>query len=84
MPERAQDRSAGGARPWHRQILQALLAGAGGGEVFLDAPCTNRDAVALAQDFGLVPVFETARMYTGPIPPLRLERIFGVTTFELG
>jgi hypothetical protein len=65
-------------------VLQALLAGAGGGEVFLDAPCTNRDAVALAQDFGLVPVFETARMYTGPIPPLRLERIFGVTTFELG
>ncbi len=40
--------------------------------------------LALAQDFGLVPVFETARMYTGPIPPLRLERIFGVTTFELG
>jgi hypothetical protein len=29
-------------------------------------------------------VFETARMYTGAIPPLRLERAFGVTTFELG
>jgi hypothetical protein len=29
-------------------------------------------------------VFETARMYTGPIPPLRLDRVFGVTTFELG
>jgi len=29
-------------------------------------------------------VFETARMYTGPIAPLRLERIFGVTSFELG
>jgi hypothetical protein len=65
-------------------VLQALLAGAGGGEVFLDAPCINREAVALAQDFGLVPVFETARMYTGAILPLRLERIFGVTTFELG
>ena len=33
---------------------------------------------------GLAPVFETARMYTGAIPPLRLERVFGVTTFELG
>jgi hypothetical protein len=29
-------------------------------------------------------VFETARMYTGAIRPLRLNRVFGVTTFELG
>lgn len=65
-------------------VLSALLAGTGGGEIFLDVPSINRDAVALAQDFGLAPVFETARMYTGAIPPLRLERIFGVTTFELG
>ena len=36
------------------------------------------------RDLGLAPVFETARMYTGAIPPLRLERVFGVTTFELG
>ena len=41
-------------------------------------------AIALAQDFGLAPVFETARMYTGAIPPLRLQRVFGVTSFELG
>jgi len=38
----------------------------------------------LARGLGLTPVFETARMYTGAIPPLRLERVFGVTTFELG
>jgi hypothetical protein len=38
----------------------------------------------LAQDLGLAPVFETARMYTGTVPRLRLERVFGVTTFELG
>jgi hypothetical protein len=61
-----------------------LIAKVGGGEIFLDAPGINREAVALAQDFGLAPVFETARMYTGAIPPLRLERVFGVTTFELG
>ena len=65
-------------------VLSALLAGVGGGEIFLDVPGINRDAVALAQDLGLVPVFETARMYTGAIPPLRLDRVFGVTTFELG
>ena len=65
-------------------VLSALLADVGGGEIFLDVPAINRDAVALAQDLGLTPVFETARMYTGAIPPLRLERVFGVTTFELG
>jgi hypothetical protein len=65
-------------------VLSALLASVGGGEIFLDVPGINRDAVALAQDLGLAPVFETARMYTGAIPPLRLERVFGVTTFELG
>ncbi|MGF6426321.1 MULTISPECIES: GNAT family N-acetyltransferase [Bradyrhizobium] len=65
-------------------VLSALLASAGGGEIFLDVPAINRDAVALAQDLGLSPVFETARMYTGAIPPLRIDRVFGVTTFELG
>jgi hypothetical protein len=65
-------------------VLAALLGSVGGGEIFLDVPAINRDAVALAQDLGLAPVFETARMYTGAIPPLRLERVFGVTTFELG
>jgi len=65
-------------------VLSALLASVGGAEIFLDVPAINRDAVALAQDLGLAPVFETARMYTGAIPPLRLERVFGVTTFELG
>jgi hypothetical protein len=74
----ADDRTAAEA------VLAALLAGVGGGEIFLDVPSVNRDAVSLARDLRLAPVFETARMYTGAIPPLRLERVFGVTTFELG
>jgi hypothetical protein len=65
-------------------IVQALLTSAGGGEVFLDIPAINRDAIALAESLGLKPVFETARMYTGPIAPLRIDRVFGVTSFELG
>jgi GNAT superfamily N-acetyltransferase len=65
-------------------VLAALLTARGGGEIFLDVPSINREAVALAQSLGLVPVFETARMYTGAIAPLRLEWVFGVTTFELG
>ena len=65
-------------------IVQALLASAGGSEVFLDVPAINREAIALAESLGLKPVFETARMYTGPIPLLRIDRVFGVTSFELG
>ena len=74
----ADDRAAAEA------VLSALLASVSSGEIFLDVPSVNRDAFALAQDVGLAPVFETARIYTGAIPPLRLERVFGVTTFELG
>ena len=65
-------------------VLAALLGAVGAGEVFLDVPSVNRAAVALAEDLKLAPVFETARMYTGAIRPLRLDRVFGVTTFELG
>jgi len=65
-------------------VVQALLASTGGGDVFLDVPAVNREAIALAETLGLKPVFETARMYTGPIAPLRIDRVFGVTSFELG
>jgi len=74
----ADDRAAAEA------VLSALLANAGGGQIFLDVPSVNSDAVALAQELGMAPSFETARMYTGAIRPLRLERVFGVTSFELG
>jgi len=44
-------------------VLSTLLAIVGGGEIFLDVPGINRDAVALAQDRGLVPVFDCAHVY---------------------
>jgi GNAT superfamily N-acetyltransferase len=65
-------------------IVSALVAAVGGGEVFLDVPEPNSEAVALARSLGLAPIFETARMYTGPIRAIKLERLFGVTSFELG
>ena len=64
-------------------VFAALIAHADG-EVFLDVPQPNTQALALAEAHGLSPVFETARMYTGAIRELALERVFGVTTFELG
>jgi hypothetical protein len=67
----ADDRAAAEA------IVQALLESANGGEIFLDIPAVNREAIALAEKLGLKPVFETARMYTGSIAPLRIDRVFG-------
>ena len=52
--------------------------------VYLDVPEVNAAAVALAQKHRMRKVFGTARMYTGVAPPIALERVFGVTTFELG
>ncbi|NKC33333.1 GNAT family N-acetyltransferase [Falsiroseomonas selenitidurans] len=65
-------------------LAAALLARVPDGPVFLDVPEPHRAAVALAERLGLAPGFETARMYTGPAPAIRAERLFGVMSFELG
>jgi hypothetical protein len=67
------------------ELFFALTASiAGGSEIFLDVPEPNKNAVKLAQKSGMTPVFETARMYTKICPDLPLNKIFGITTFELG
>ncbi|MEV8017315.1 GNAT family N-acetyltransferase [Streptomyces sp. NPDC086554] len=65
-------------------LFDALTAEADGAPVAIDVPETQPEAVALAETRGLKPTFETARMYTGPVRPLAQERVFGVTTLELG
>lgn len=68
-----------------RAILGRLVAHAGEGiPVYLDVPEPHGDGVSLALEQGLIPVFETARMYRGGSLALPLERVFGITTFELG
>lgn len=53
-------------------------------DVLWDLPQPNRVACRMATDWGMEVVFETARMYKGPPPPIAPETIFGITTFELG
>jgi hypothetical protein len=55
-----------------------------GSPIFLDIPEVNPAALELVHRHNMSVVFETARMYKGPAPQLPVERIFGVTTFELG
>ncbi len=55
-----------------------------GTPIFLDTPAVNSAAVDLAKRHDMIVTFETARMYTGICPDLPMNRLFGVTTFELG
>lgn len=66
------------------ELFDALTADAGGAPVIIDVPETQPHAVALAETRGMKPTFPTARMYTGPVRELAEERVFGVTTLELG
>jgi GNAT superfamily N-acetyltransferase len=65
-------------------LVTQLARFAAGGALFLDAPENNPAAMALVQRHRMTEVFGCARMYLGPPPALAHERIFGVTTFELG
>lgn len=67
-----------------RSLLAALSARAEGEPLFLDVPEINADALALADEHGMSEVFGCARMYLGDPPPTPWDRVFGVTTFELG
>lgn len=51
---------------------------------FLDTPEVNREATVLAERQGMKIVFETARMYRGINPDMPINRLFGVTSFEIG
>lgn len=52
--------------------------------VSLDIPEPNRAALALAGRLGMVPEFECTRMYLRGDPGLPLDRIYGITAFEVG
>ncbi|WP_194867257.1 GNAT family N-acetyltransferase [Pseudoalteromonas sp. PPB1] len=66
-------------------MIGALCSRVAQGEpVFLDVPACNAEAVDLAEKLNMIPVFDTARMYTQTFPDIQIERTFGVTSFEIG
>ncbi|MGL6258728.1 GNAT family N-acetyltransferase [Vibrio sp. WXL103] len=65
-------------------IYQALIATVGDVPVFLDVPEVNQDAFMLAQRYQMKAAFETARMYSGGFPDIRLDKVYGVASFEIG
>lgn len=67
-----------------RTIFLQLVDYAEGKPVYLDIPEVNDQAMDIAQSLGMKYVFETARMYSGGNPERRREKVYGVTSFELG
>ncbi len=66
-------------------LLWALKSKAKPSELFyLDTPEVNRAAVELAERNNMNVSFETARMYKGEKPDMPLNRLYGVTSFEIG
>ncbi|MCP3689451.1 MAG: GNAT family N-acetyltransferase, partial [Gammaproteobacteria bacterium] len=52
--------------------------------IYFDVPATNPAAISIAEKYKMQPVFETARMYTVSTPEIPIQKLFGVTSFELG
>ena len=66
-------------------IYRSLISTIRPGELFwLDVPEPNENALDLVKRNGMKEVFATMRTYTGTPPDLRLDWIYGITTFELG
>lgn len=65
-------------------LYEACLNGADGEPLYIDVPQNNPMAVKLVSDFGASPVFECARMIYGKFPAFAQEKVFGLTSFELG
>ncbi|MBD2579596.1 GNAT family N-acetyltransferase [Oscillatoria sp. FACHB-1406] len=65
-------------------IFRALNACASPQPIFLDIPDINPAMTFLTRKYELQPVFTCIRMYCGRTPTVDVDRIFGVTTLELG
>jgi GNAT superfamily N-acetyltransferase len=66
------------------ELFTSLASFAVDQPVFLDIPVCNHAAQELVERHAMTMVFETARIYRGAPPSLPLDRIYGITSFELG
>lgn len=67
-----------------QKILQGLVIQSQGNLFFLDIPEPNAAALKLVEYYKMQPSFKTLRMYTKGAPPIDLDHVYGITTFELG
>ena len=66
------------------QLYKACMSSAQGEPIYLDIPESNIEAMRLVEKYDAKYVFECARMYRGNHPKIDINKVFGITTFELG
>lgn len=66
------------------KIFRALRASAPKENIYLDIPEPNREALELAKKYNMNVMFKTIRMYSQKEPDIELDKVYGVTSFELG
>jgi hypothetical protein len=64
--------------------LLSALAKRAGGPVQVDVPASQPGFGGILRDAGMTPGFSTARMYRGEPPSIATDKVFGITTLELG
>jgi GNAT superfamily N-acetyltransferase len=66
------------------ELYKAALNSVVGEPLYLDIPVINQAVIHLTKKYNMKYIFECARMYYGKAPIVEIDKIFGITTFELG
>lgn len=66
------------------ELYKACLNTVHDEQLYIDIPACNTNAVQLVKKYDATYVFECARMYYGNPPAIDMNKVFGITSFELG
>jgi len=66
------------------ELYKACLNSVVGEPLYMDVPTINQGALNIIKKYDAKYVFECARMYYGKSPDIKIDKVYGVTTFELG
>ncbi|HVX48645.1 MAG TPA: GNAT family N-acetyltransferase, partial [Chitinophagaceae bacterium] len=66
------------------ELFKACLNAVQGEELYIDIPVCNAYALQMVRKYNAGYVFECARMYCGTPPAIDMNKVFGITSFELG
>lgn len=66
------------------ELYKACLNAVQGEQLYIDIPVCNEAAVEMVSEYEAEYVFECARMYYGAPPTIDMNKVFGITSFELG
>ena len=66
-----------------KTLLHASAEGAKSSGLIVDVPVSGKALTAYCQSLGMIPSFNTARMYKGA-PPVSGQSVFSISTMELG